>query len=252
MLHKIIVSDEVENVFLVIDKRPSCPETEPEHVHAHSHPVEKSQPLIMELSGVRAQKRNKMWQNVCFKISAKSFKQDRATCNLPLSLYELHMTSDSERPRGQEGRVYLTADWLPERLMIKHRAPKQWSSAPILWFVISPNCKGYFWTANTHMHTLTDTHINKQTDTQTIWLAHPMRETICSTMCLLKVMITNSFCMTRKHTEKERVSYWAIRSSLGCWTRSCVCIIGWPVIIAPHITPQPPPWDIIMPKPIPR
>lgn len=63
-------------------------------------------------------------------------------------------------------------------------------------------------------------------------LTHPMRDTICSTMCLLKVMITNSFCVTKKHTEKERVSYWTIRSLLGCWARQRVHH-SWPAILNP-------------------
>lgn len=49
-----------DNVFLVIDKRPSCPAKELGHVHAHSHPAEKSKSLIIQLRGARAQKGKKM------------------------------------------------------------------------------------------------------------------------------------------------------------------------------------------------
>lgn len=41
---------------------------------------------------------------------------------------------------------------------------------------------------------------------------HPMRETICSTMCLLKVMITNTFCVTKERKGESASGTWD-----HCW-----------------------------------
>lgn len=58
--------------------------------------------------------------------------------------------------------------------------------------------------AYTHTHTQIQVHAHTHTHTNThpLGSTHPMRETICSTMCLLKVTITNSFCMTKKGRER--------------------------------------------------
>lgn len=88
----------------------------------------------------------------------------------------------------------------PKCPIATQKVPHSSRSAFTLWCVVV-----LLVTKQAHTHT----------HTHPVRVTHPIRETICSTMCLLKVMITNSFCMTKKHTEEEHVSRWSVRSAIA-------------------------------------